>query len=191
MSSNRLCLLFLSGALLLGCAAAEAHHRTRFVPDGASALRSHSLDHARWCGLHFAERKYRQAIADCDEALVDDPADGESYSNRGAAYLMIDEVDQAISDFETAIRMNGSFAIWHYNLATAYIKKGQHAKALFSYNEVLRLDPGLAPAYNNRAHVFEVLGDREKAIADYRRALELAPALSSVIRQNLQRLGAE
>lgn len=180
------------GVLLIGAAIAEVGNAPAAAPRVGAPLRhDHVGGHAMWCALHFVKREYRQAIEDCDEALVEDPMDADSYSNRGGAYVMINEPDRAIMDFETAIRLKPGDVLLHYNLAGAQMRKGEHAKALSSYNEAIRLNPGLGPAYNNRGYALELLGEREKAIVDYRRALELAPALSDAIRKNLRRLGAE
>jgi tetratricopeptide (TPR) repeat protein len=180
------------GVLLIGSATAEVRNGSAAAPRVGAPLRhKHVGGHAKWCALHFLEREYRLGIEDCDEALVEDPTDADSYSNRGGAYLMINEPDRAILDFETAIRLKPGDVLLHYNLAGARMQKREYEKALASYSEAIRLNPGLGPAYNNRGYALELLGQREKAIADYRRALELAPALSDAIRKNLRRLGAE
>lgn len=159
-------------------------------PQGARNHSAHVGGHATWCALHVVRREYRQAIEDCDEALSQDPLDADALSNRGAAYLMIADVDRAIVDVEAALRVNSSDATLHYNRALLHIKKGNYAGAVAEYTETIRLSPAHAFAYSNRGIAFERLGEREKAIADYRKALELAPALK-ITRQNLRRLDAE
>ena len=104
---------------------------------------------------------------------------------------MLDELDQAIIDFNAALRIEPSNPIHYFNRGTAYTKKKDNSNAIADYSEAIRLAPRLAPAYNNRGHEFEIAGERDKAIADYRTALQLAPALKSIIERNLRRLGAE
>ena len=124
----------------------------------------------------------------CTEALGDGE-DTEVYSNRGSAYLMIDEIDRAISDFDRAIQLEPDNAIRYYNRGIAFSRKHQVQKAIDDYSRAIQLRPDLAPAYGNRAHEFELAGERDKAIADYRKALLLAPELRDVIGGHLQRLG--
>ena len=159
-------------------------------PQGFQNHRSHVGGHATWCALHVVRREYRQAIEDCDEALSQDLMDADALSNRGAAYLMIAEIDRAIVDVEAGLRLNPSDAALHYNRALLHIRKGEYAKAVAEYTETVRLSPRHAFAYNNRGIAFERLGERDKAIADYRKALELAPGLT-ITRQNLRRMGAD
>lgn len=148
-------------------------------------------DAATWCALHQSKREYQRAISACTEALRDHAGDAELHSNRGAAYLMLDELDQAIIDFNAALRIEPSNPIHYFNRGTAYTKKKDNSNAIADYSEAIRLAPRLAPAYNNRGHEFEIAGERDKAIADYRTALRLAPALKDIVERNLRRLGAE
>jgi tetratricopeptide (TPR) repeat protein len=54
---------------------------------------------AALCALYQLDRQFERALQRCTEALRDGE-DAEAYSNRGSAYLMIDEIDRAISDFD-------------------------------------------------------------------------------------------
>ena len=174
--------------VLVGHSLAET--ATSHDPQGARNHSAHVGGHAAWCARHVVRREYRQAIEDCDEALSQDPLDADALSNRGAAYLMIAEVDRAIADVEAALRVNSSDATLHYNRALLHIKKGEYAEAVAEYTETIRLSPRHVFAYNNRGIALEFLGERDRAIADYRKVLELAPTLG-ITRQNLRRLGVE
>ncbi len=150
----------------------------------------HVGDHSAWCNLHIVQRRYREAVEDCDEAIAATPNVEALYTNRSAAYFMIGKVDQAITDVEYALRLNASNAVSHYNRGLLYAHKGDLATALTAYGEAIRLNPLRAHAYHNRGALLERLGEREKAIADYRMALKLAPNLL-LTRQNLYRLGVD
>jgi tetratricopeptide (TPR) repeat protein len=144
---------------------------------------------AALCALYQLDRQYERALQRCTEALGDGE-DAEVYSNRGSAYLMIDEIDRAISDFDRAIQLEPDNAIRYYNRGIAFSRKHQVQKAIDDYSRAIQLGPDLAPAYSNRAHEFELAGERDKAIADYRKALLLDPELRDVIGGHLRRLGA-
>jgi tetratricopeptide (TPR) repeat protein len=144
---------------------------------------------AALCALYQLDRQYERALQRCTEALGDGE-DAEVYSNRGSAYLMIDEIDLAISDFDRAIQLEPDNAIRYYNRGIAFSRKHQVHKAIDDYSRAIQLRPDLAAAYSNRAHEFELAGERDKEIADYRKALLLAPELRDVIGGHLRRLGA-
>ena len=151
---------------------------------------SHTGEHATWCALHLVRREYAEAIEDCDQAIAQNPADADGYSNRSAAYLMLDDLDRATADLEVATRLNPTDAKLYYNRGVIHTKAREHLKAIVDYTEAIRLSPEHVPAYYNRGFSFELLGEHDKAIADYRQALRLAPSLER-IRNRLRRLGVE
>ena len=64
--------------------------------------------------LYQLDRQYERALQRCTEALGDGET-SEVYSNRGSAYLMIDEIDRAISPNV----LPGTFLPSHARLITA------------------------------------------------------------------------
>ncbi len=147
------------------------------------------IGHAAACGL-FQLRK-ELSTEHCDAALRDDPANDQSLSNRGSALFALGNFEEALSDFNEAMRLKPQNARNFFNRALVHAARKDPQRAIADYDEAIRLMPGLAIAYNNRAREFEVTGEHDKAIADYRMALRLGPSLGEVIRHNLQRLGAE
>jgi tetratricopeptide (TPR) repeat protein len=160
---------------------------------GATELPGHSSESGPvapvWCALYQLNREYEPAVRACTEALRSGE-DAEVYSNRGSAFLKLNELDRAIADFDRAIQLEPGNAIRYYNRGTAFSWKHEGEKAIEEYSEAIRLRPDLAPAYANRAREFELLGERDRAITDYRTALQLAPELETVIEDDLRRLRA-
>jgi tetratricopeptide (TPR) repeat protein len=144
---------------------------------------------AALCALYQLDREYEHAVRMCTDALHDGE-DAEVYSNRGSAYLMLHQLDRAISDFDRAIELEPDNAIRYYNRGAAFSMKQEGRRAIDDYSVAIRLGPGLAPAYSNRAREYELAGERDKAIADYRAALRLAPELKRIIEGHLKRLDA-
>jgi tetratricopeptide (TPR) repeat protein len=141
------------------------------------------------CALYQLDRQYERAVQKCTEALHNGE-DAEIHSNRGSAYLMLDQVDRALSDFDRAIQLEPDNAIHYYNRGIGFSRMHQRQKAIEDYSMAIRLRPDLFPAYGNRAREFELEGERDKAIEDYRTALRLAPALQGALEEHLRRLGA-
>ena len=148
--------------------------------EAAAPHESHDGDYVSWCGIHFLRREFQLATEDCDVALRVDPTDGQLFSNRGAAYLMLGRPDSAISDFQSGLQLAPNDALLHFNLGTAHTAKGEHEAAIAYYTEAIRLTPTYVAAYINRGTAFDILRQREQAIADYEKALEILPSLSSV-----------
>jgi tetratricopeptide (TPR) repeat protein len=56
-------------------------------------------------------------------------------------FLLSDEVDRAISDYDQAIRINPKYAHAYGGRGGAYENKGDYARALADYDQSLRLNP--------------------------------------------------
>ena len=107
-----------------------------------------------------------------------------AHNNLGYLRVDRDELDKAISHFESAARIRSGKTDSHYdvgsafvqmNLADALARKGRSDEAMVHYEEALRLQPYYADAYYNRGNVLFAKGRIDEAIADWEKALELQP----------------
>src|SRR6266480_956288 len=107
-----------------------------------------------------------------------------AHNNLGYLRVDRDELDKAISHFESAARIRSGKTDPHYdvgsafvqmNLADALARKGRSDEAMVHYEEALRLQPYYADAYYNRGNVLFAKGRIDEAIADWEKALELQP----------------
>ncbi|HKS39781.1 MAG TPA: tetratricopeptide repeat protein [Blastocatellia bacterium] len=102
------------------------------------------------------------------------PAD--IYFYRGTAYYYkagVNGIDNAIADYDNAIRFKPDDASAYYNRGVAYGKKGDYDRAIADYDNAIRLKPDDASAYNNRGNAYGNKGDYDRAIADYDNAIKL------------------
>jgi tetratricopeptide (TPR) repeat protein len=66
--------------------------------------------------------------------------------HRGNAYLIKDDYDRAIADYNKAIELRPKRAGVYSNRGRAYEKKGDNARAIADYNKLLELDPDIQSA---------------------------------------------
>lgn len=92
---------------------------------------------------------------------------------KGYAFQSAGDFDQALSAYDTTIRLNASLSEPYNNRGVIYESRGEHDRALAEYNTALRLNPSFDFAYNNRGNVNLKKGRADDAIADYNRALRL------------------
>ncbi len=85
--------------------------------------------------------------------------------------LMNTSLEEAISAYDKAVRLDPSGIGPYINRGNAKDKLGRHEEALADFDEAIRLDPDYAEAYSNRGNVKDKLGRHEEALADFDRAI--------------------
>jgi tetratricopeptide (TPR) repeat protein len=119
------------------------------------------------------------AIAACSRMIDTGKFVGDAlaaiYYNRGVTWYDMSEYDQAIKDYDQAIRLKPTFVQAVFNRGNAYDAKGQYDHAILDYGRAISLDPNYAKAFNNRGYVWDEKHDFDRAIKDYDRAIDLNP----------------
>ena len=99
---------------------------------------------------------------------------GEHY-NAGVALQQQGRLEDAVAEYDQAIRLSPQFADAYLNRGLAYIQLEQYERAVQGYDEAIRLNPQDAGLYNNRGNAYEGLEQYERAIQDYDEAIRLNP----------------
>jgi tetratricopeptide (TPR) repeat protein len=73
------------------------------------------------------------------------PNSPETYNSFGNLLGRENKPDEAVRQFEQALRLRPDFAVAHYNLALALKSMGRHAEAAHEFEQAKRLDPRLGP----------------------------------------------
>jgi lipoprotein NlpI len=100
---------------------------------------------------------------------------GFAFYSRGNAYYEKENYDQAIQDYNQAVRLNPSQASAFSNRGVAYASKGDYDSAIENYDEAIRLNPNHADALYNRGNAYKHNKDYDRAILDYDQVIRLNP----------------
>ncbi len=98
-----------------------------------------------------------------------------AHNNLGATLVEKGQIDEAISQYQEAIRLKPDYAGFQYNLGVAFNKKGRTDEAISQFQEAIRLAPDYAEAYNNLGSVLVAKGQIDEAISQFRKAIRLKP----------------
>jgi tetratricopeptide (TPR) repeat protein len=130
--------------------------------------------------LSGRELRPDEALTACTRALASDltpEEQAETYNTRGQIYAAKGMLDQAIEDFDAALRLDRNYAQAYFNRGVAYDLKGEHDQAIEDFDAALRLDPNDAMTYIARGFAYERKGQYDQARRDFEKALTLDPGL--------------
>jgi tetratricopeptide (TPR) repeat protein len=132
-------------------------------------------------GLLTARRNedYRSELSIWSDTVAKRPNNERAHGSLGNAWSKIPgRLDDAIAQFEKALRLNPNLAETHNNLGNALKDGGRTKEAIAQYEAALRLQPDLAVAHNNLGSALNAEGRTQEAIVQYEAALRLKPDLA-------------
>ena len=115
-----------------------------------------------------SETLFRRAIAVTKDNYL-------AYDNLGTALTAKGKLDEAVGEYQEALRIKPDFAEAHNNLGSCLEKKGELAEAIDQFVQALKLNPGFAEAHFNLAAALGDAGRIQDAIAQYQEAIRLTP----------------
>jgi tetratricopeptide (TPR) repeat protein len=98
-----------------------------------------------------------------------------AHNNLGAALNDPTRIDEAIQEFEEAVRLRPGYARAHSNLGSAYLKKGRLDEAIAELRAAVRLNPDSAQAHKTLGTALHRQGRSDEAVAELRQGLRLKP----------------
>jgi tetratricopeptide (TPR) repeat protein len=99
-----------------------------------------------------------------------------AHHNLGDALAeMPDGADQAIAQFQAALKIKPNYLRAHTDLGSAYAKVGRFSDSMAEFRAAIAIDPDLAIPHNNLGNTYAQLGMWNEAISEYQTALRLDP----------------
>jgi tetratricopeptide (TPR) repeat protein len=115
-----------------------------------------------------SETLFRHALAVTENNQV-------GHDNLGNALLEKNQIDEAIRQYQEAIRLAPDFAEPHYNLGIAFGKNGQMDEAIRQFQEVIRLKPDNTDAHYSLGTAYGMMGQIDGAISQFHEVIRLKP----------------
>jgi Flp pilus assembly protein TadD len=110
-----------------------------------------------------------------EDAAGKSPAKARPHNNLGNSYLKKGRLEEAMREFETAIRIQPDLPDSHNNLGIVYSTWTRFDEAIREYRTAIHLWPGYHEAYNNLGIAYKRQGRLEDAIREFRTAIDIQP----------------
>ena len=93
----------------------------------------------------------------------------------GTALLQLDRVQEAIGQYEQALRIKPDYGEPHNNLGVALVRLGRVEEGIGHYQQALRLNPDSAEAHYNLGVALGQTGKMQEAIGHFEEAVRIKP----------------
>jgi tetratricopeptide (TPR) repeat protein len=127
---------------------------------------------ALWAGVTSA----LIAAAVCNHTMMSETLiRAETHVNLGNAFMMGGKIQNAIGQYDEALRLNPHDLYAPANLANALMRVGRFEEAVGDFEQALRIDPNDAHAHYNLGVTLCKLGRPEQSIEHFEQALRIEP----------------
>jgi tetratricopeptide (TPR) repeat protein len=133
-----------------------------------------------FAGLNLAQNgDHKKAIPLLIEAAGRNASDAEARFYSGYARGRLKRYEEALVDYQEALRIAPDYLDALNNLGSVLDKLGRFEEAVDAYSRTIKLKADYGLAHNNLGASYYHLGRYEEAIVAYKRALELPPQAST------------
>ena len=100
-----------------------------------------------------------------------------TFYNRGVEYKKKGDYEQAIADFDSAIKLRPGFVRAYNSRGVAYFETGEDALAIADFDAAIEMMPGEASLRRNRGMIRFYRSEFAAAVPDMQAAMQLAPMM--------------
>ncbi|HUB67574.1 MAG TPA: tetratricopeptide repeat protein [Candidatus Methylacidiphilales bacterium] len=134
--------------------------------------------------LLFAGLSWEQAWAYQNEKtlwtamLAQNPDCWLGYNNLGSALAREGRTDEAIAQFQKALKLEPDYPEAHNNLGDALLREGQVNEATEQFQDALKINPQFADAHYDLGLALAHRGEIDEGIGQFQEALKIDPLLT-------------
>lgn len=116
---------------------------------------------------------YDKAMNAYLSAAILDPSDAEGVFRAGLVYLEKDKYQDAVTQFQRALKINPLFPRLNYYMGKAYFQSGEYNMALQAAMAERKVNPNLADSFLLAAEVYSTTKQYAKCADEYQAAIKL------------------
>ena len=124
--------------------------------------------------LKAQQGAYGEAIELLTILVNQNPSNASDYNNRGLLYFQSSQFEQALKDYNQALRLSPRLAKVYNNRANCHAALGQLAEALIDYETAIDLNPANLHAWINQGITYRDLEMYGQAIENFDIALQFS-----------------
>jgi Flp pilus assembly protein TadD len=135
--------------------------------------------------LYLSTGKPLDAVAHFRASLTGRERSAPAHYNLGTALAVAGQFDEAVTEYERAIRIDPAYALAYANLGSVLVQQGKPRDATSHLETAVELNPQNVEALNSLSVAYAAIGDVDKALATIDRALKLNPSadMQKLLRQ--------
>lgn len=123
----------------------------------------------------YKSGKYKEAREHANNYVIDFPKSATLHNLRGAIFVALNLLPEAIAAYQVSISLRPNFADAHNNLGVAREQAGDLTGAIVSYNRAISLDGKFAEPLSNLGAIYKEQGDSDKSLLFVQAALSINP----------------
>lgn len=125
--------------------------------------------------LSAQKEELEKLVLSDNRAIESDKTNCALYFERALANQALERFDDALRDYNEAIRLGHREARTYNNRGLTNFKLGMLEDAMSDFDEAIKVDPSFSEAYFNRGILNDSLGKMDEAISDFTKTIELEP----------------